>query len=342
MHNKDMEQQVVVKEIIEETKDTKSFVLGPNVDKGTKELMVFEAGQYISLKVNIDGNSTSRAYSLSSSPKDASRGLYRLTIKRVENGLVSNYMLDKVNVGDEFLVSLPSGVFTYNKVRDESDVIGIAGGSGITPFMSFAKAIDEGSEDCNLTVIYSVKKEEDIIFKEEIEEINKNSKRVKFVITLTDEENDKYLNGRISREMLEPYMKEFVTVFMCGPKGLYKTMNEILASYNIPKKSVHFENFDMRYEPFEVNTYRLEVLMNGSSKRLECKSDETLLSAMEKGEVNAPSMCRVGVCGYCRSVLVSGKVKTVGASQVKALSENDYIHPCVTYPESDIVIKLDI
>ena len=82
--------------------------------------------------------------------------------------------------------------------------------------------------------------------------------------------------------------------------------------------------------------------MNGSDKKVECKSNETLLTAMERGGINAPSMCRVGVCGYCRSILVSGKIKTVGEKQVSTLSEHDYIHPCVSYPESNLVIKLDI
>jgi len=137
-------------------------------------------------------------------------------------------------------------------------------------------------------------------------------------------------------------MHEFNTVFMCGPKNLYKTMNEILMEFNIPKKSVHYENFSIDYVSDKIETFNLKVLIKEKVENITCKSDETLLVAMERAGIKAPSLCRVGVCGYCRSILVEGKIKMVGALQPKALTDNDYIHPCVTYPESDIVLKLDI
>jgi len=181
-------QYVIVKDIIVETPDTKSFILIPDKSKGTEYLLPFKAGQYISLKMFIDDAYVTRAYSLSSSPKEALKGFYRITVKRVEDGLVSNIMLDQINVGDGLTISKPVGDFSYNKIRDEKNVIAIAGGSGITPFMSLAKAINDGDEDCNLTVFYSVKTFNDIFFKNEINYLNKKSKKVKFVITLTREE----------------------------------------------------------------------------------------------------------------------------------------------------------
>ncbi len=334
-------QYVKIKEIIEETHDTKSFILVPDYDKGTKQLASFRAGQYISLKMFIDGAYTTRAYSLSSSPGRLNKG-YRITIKRVADGLVSNIMLDQVKVGDGLTISRPMGDFGYNKIRDEKNVIAVAGGSGITPFISLAYAIHDKLEECNLTVFYSVKTEEDIIFKKEIEYFNKHAKNVKFVVTLTREEKAGYLTGHINKDMMEPYIKEFNTVLMCGPKALYKTMNDILSEFNIPRKCVHYENFFLDYEPTEEKTYELKVIMKNDFKVIECKSNETLLVSMEKAGIKAPSLCRVGVCGYCRSVILDGKIKMVGGNMEKALSENDYIHPCITYPESDIVLRLDI
>lgn len=335
-------QYVIVSDIIEETNDTKSFILKPDKEKGTNYLLPFKAGQYISIKMFINDAYVTRAYSLSSSPKEASNGTYRITIKRVENGLMSNTMLDDIKVGDGLTISKPIGDFYYSTVRDEENVIAIAGGSGITPFMSFAKAILEGTENFHLTVFYSVKTEKDIVFKKEIENINQKSKKVKFVITLTREEKEGYLHGHLNKEMIEPYLKEFNTFFMCGPKALYQTMNDIFAEFHVPKKSVHFENFFVSYEPVETATFNLKVIMKDQVKNISCQNDETLLVAMEKEGIKAPSMCRVGICGYCRSILVSGKIKMIGASEAKALQENDYIHPCVTYPESDIVLRLDI
>ena len=333
---------VIIKDITQETEDVKSFILVPNKNKGVNDLEPFKAGQYISIKVTIGDVTTTRAYSLSSSPSEALKGYYRITIKRVENGLVSNYMLDEIKVGDELSVSKPAGDFGFLKARDEDNVIGIAGGSGITPFISLAKSIIEGNEDCKLTVFYSVKTYDDIIFRKEIEEINKKAKNVKFVITLTREEKEGFLHGHLNKEMIEPYIEEFNTILMCGPKAIYKAMNEILLDFNIPRKAVHYENFFSDYTPDEVKTYKLRILTKGEAKVIECKSNETLLVSMENAGIEAPSLCRVGECGFCRSILIDGKIKMVGGSQPKALSDNDYIHPCITYPESDIVLKLDI
>ena len=180
-------QYVRVSEIIEETHDTKSFILVPDKEKGTFDLAPFKAGQYINVKIMIDNSFVTRAYSIASSPADALKNFYKITIKRVKDGFLSNYMLDDIKVNDALEISRPAGEFYYNKNRDEKNVIAVAGGSGITPFISMAYAVLDNIEDFNLTVFYSVRKEEDIIFKKEIEAINKKSKKVQFIITLTKE-----------------------------------------------------------------------------------------------------------------------------------------------------------
>lgn len=332
----------IITDIKEEAPDVKTFTLTADKSSTTPNLAPFKAGQYITIHLTIDASPVTRAYSLSSSPTLANKDIYKITIKRVENGLVSNYMLDEMKVGDKLDVSKPAGEFGYNPIRDEENVIAIAGGSGITPFISLAHAILEGIYKCNLTVFYSVRKYEDVIFKQEIEEINKKKKGVKILVTLTREEKEGFLHGHINQEMIEPFIKEFNTILMCGPKELYRSMNEILNEFNIPRKSVHYENFFVEYIPEEKTTYQLKVIMKDKVSDITCKNDETLLVAMERAGIKAPSLCRVGECGYCRSVLLEGKVKMIGASLKKAEAENDYIHPCVSFPDSDIVLRLDI
>lgn len=333
-------QYVIVKEIKEETKDTKSFILIPDKNKGTNSLSPFKAGEYISIKVGFKDVYTTRAYSLSSNP--ANLDYYRITVKRVDKGIVSNYMLDTIKAGDSLIISRPAGNFGYNKIRDAKNVIAIAGGSGITPFISLAHAIESNIEDCNLTVIYSVKTENDIIFKDEIVNFNKKSKKVKFIITLTREQKEGYLNGHITKEMIEPYIKEENTILMCGPKAIYKAMNEILSSFQIPKKSVHYESFNIEYNETNVNSYELKVILKNDFVLTKCQSNETLLVAMEKAGITAPSLCRVGECGFCRSILLEGKVKMIGGSQREAEKASDYIHPCISYPQTNIVLRIDI
>lgn len=156
---------VIVTDIVEEAPDVKTFTLTADKNSSTPHLAPFKAGQYITIHVTINSSSVTRAYSISSSPSLANKDIYKITIKRVESGLVSNYMLDEIKVGDHLDVSNPAGDFGFNPIRDEENVIAIAGGSGITPFMSLAHAIIEGIYDCNLTIFYSVKTYDDIIFK---------------------------------------------------------------------------------------------------------------------------------------------------------------------------------
>lgn len=337
-----MWQNVVVKEIIQETEDTKSFILVPDKDRGTDDLLPFRAGQYVSLKIHIQDSFVTRAYSLSSSPALVAKNMYRITVKRVQDGLVSNIMLDEIKVGDILAVSRPMGELGYDKLRDEENVICVAGGVGVTPFISMALAAKDKLIDCNLTIIYSTKRYEDILFKKEIEEINKRCRNVKIVVTLTKEEKEGYLSGYITKAVLAPYIKEFNTVLMCGPKSLYKSMNDILDSFNIPKRCVRYDICSVDYKPKEVETFDLKVILKNDFVLTTCNSDETLLVAMEKAGIKAPSLCRVGTCGFCRSVLLEGKLKQIGGNMTKAEANNDYIHPCVSYPESNIVLRLDI
>ena len=132
-------QHLKVNKIVENEK-AKTYYLEANAEKGTKSLAYFSAGQYLSIELEIGKMKLNRPYSLASSPKEALEGTYMLTIKRVDGGLASNYILDNWAVGTEVTASEPLGTFTYEPLRDAKTVIGLAGGSGITPFRSLAKA----------------------------------------------------------------------------------------------------------------------------------------------------------------------------------------------------------
>ncbi len=86
--------------------------------------------------------------------------------------------------------------------------------------------------------------------------------------------------------------------------------------------------------------YNLTILARGQEVNIPCCARETLLYAMEKNGINAPSKCHVGECGFCRSKLKSGKVKTFDGTIRTADKEYEFIHPCASFPESDVVIEL--
>ncbi|MFW9901632.1 MAG: ferredoxin--NADP reductase, partial [Candidatus Thorarchaeota archaeon] len=164
-------QYLIIDEIRDETKSAKTFKLVPDLELGTRKLAYFRAGQYLSLKVKVNGVEITRPYSISSSPSDALKGFYNLTIRKEENGFLTNYIWDNWKLGTKIVSSGPEGFFYFDPLRDLKNIVGIAGGSGITPFRSLAKAIIEGIIDAKLTVLYGSSEEDDIIFYEEFKKL---------------------------------------------------------------------------------------------------------------------------------------------------------------------------
>ena len=185
-------QHLKVSKIVEQSSDMKSYYLEADASKGTESLAWFSAGQYLSINLTVGNMKLSRPYSLASSPQEALEGTYMLTIKRVEGGLASQYILDQWKVGTEVTASEPLGVFTYEPLRDAKTVIGIAGGSGITPFRSLAKAIADGDEDAELILLYGSRTLKDAVFQEEFKELEKTCPKFKLVNVLSHEDLEGY------------------------------------------------------------------------------------------------------------------------------------------------------
>ena len=342
-------QVLKVKEIIEEDKNTKTIVLN-RVDG---QLAYFSAGQYISIAVNIDGKYYCRPYSLSSSPKESLEGNYAITVRRAEGGLVSNYINDSIKVGDEIISSGPLGQFTYEPLRDAKDIVGIAGGSGITPFYSLAKAIRDNDEDCSLTLLYGSSTLKDALFFDEFKKIEKECPRFKLINVLSDEKLDGYENGFISAEIVSKYAPNGdYSLFICGPQAMYNFLDGEIPKLNIRNKFVRKELFGEIHNPEkqidyikpEKEEYELTVKMRDEKTTIKVNANETLLVSMEKNGIVVPNDCRSGICGWCHSQLISGKVytpKNVDGRRMADLKFG-YIHPCVTYPLSDLEIDVPV
>ncbi|HHZ00286.1 MAG TPA: hypothetical protein GYA03_04240, partial [Tissierellia bacterium] len=130
-----------------------------------------------------------RPYSISSSPNEALKGYYDVTVKKDEGGFVSRYIWDNWDKGTKVTSSGPEGHFCYDNLRDSGKIIGIAGGCGITPFRSLARSIMEGLLDIELLLFYGCNKKEDIIFYKEFKELENNSGgKFKIVYVLAEEE----------------------------------------------------------------------------------------------------------------------------------------------------------
>lgn len=330
---------------IKEAKDAKIYTLT------AEKCAYFTAGQYISVSVNINGRTYSRPYSILSSPKEALKGFYQVAVKMVEGGVVSNYILDNMNVGDALEVSDPTGNFTYEPLRDAEHIIAIAGGSGITPFASLAKAIAEGSEDCALTILYGSRKEEDILLRSELDEICKNSDKVKVVYVLSDENKEGFEHGFISYDLLQKHVpKEKYSIFLCGPQAMISFVDKEISKLNLEKKyirhEVHGEVADpSAFEGYPENvpeTVKMTVYVKSEKIEFITSSKNTVLRILEDNGINPPSRCRGGECGFCHSKLLSGKVfmpKELDRRR-QADEKFGFIHPCCSYPLSDLIIKV--
>lgn len=343
-------QELVVKDVIEYSSDVKTFVLGK---EDGSALAYPQAGNYISIALEIGEAKLCRPYSLSSSPKEALEGKYTLTIKRVKDGLASNYVLDTWKKGDKIRTSAPQGTFTYEPLRDAKTVIGIAGGSGITPFFSFAKAIKDGTEDFNLILLYGSRTKNDILFLDEFEAIEKATDKFKLINVLSDEDVEGYEKGFITSDLIKKYAPDGeYSIFICGPQAMYNFIDKEIEKLNIRKKFVRHELFGEYRNPSNDNdypeginvkdTFKMIVNICGEKKELEICANDTILNTLEKNGIQAPNDCRSGICGYCHSRLVSGKVyvpKSVDGRRAADV-QFGYIHPCCTFALSDIEIDV--
>ena len=203
-----------------------------------------------------------------------------------------------------------------------------------------AEAIYDGIENFELTILYGEKTKNDLLFREKLEDITCKLKNVNLVYILSDESDNEFVSGFIDKDIIKQHMKEDNSFFVSGSVPFYSYINDILKEFNLPKKYIRHDVFMGEIELKQNNEFNLTILTKDKEYQVTCYGKETLLQAMEKNGIISPSKCHVGECGFCRSKLVSGKVKTFDEHIRAADKTYNYIHPCATYPESDVIIKL--
>ena len=342
-------QQVVISDIRPNGADAKTIVF--KTTDGSR-LALFRAGQYVSVSVPIGDTLTTRSYSLCSSPELAKKGEYHITVKRDDAGFVSPYIQDKWQVGQAVTISGPQGHLYYEPLRDAKKVIALAGGSGITPFMGMAYAIRDGHEDFDLTIIFGSRTAEGIVYKKELDEVCAACDKVHVVHVLSDEEREGYEHGFITAELIKKYAGDGeYSIFMCGPQAMYNFLDGEIAKLGLRRKFVRREMFGAIKDPWNQpgypaeargKSFRVKVIRYGEEFEIDASADEALLVAIERAGISAPSRCRSGECGWCRSKLVSGSVFIPEKTDGRRAADVDfnYIHPCSSFPTSDLTIEV--
>ena len=342
-------QQVVISEIRQNGADAKTIVF--KTADGSR-LALYRAGQYVSVSVPIGDTVTTRSYSLCGSPAWAKRGEYNITVKRDDSGFVSPYIQDNWKVGQQVTISGPQGHLYFEPLRDSKKVVALAGGSGITPFMGMAYAIRDGLEDFDLTILFGSRTAEGIVYKKELDEVCAACDKVHVVHVLSDEERDGYEHGFITAELIKKYGGDGeYSIFMCGPQAMYNFLDGEIAKLGLRRKFVRRELFGAIKNPWEQpgypeeirgKTFKVKVIKYAETFEITASADEPILVAIERAGITAPSRCRSGECGWCRSKLVSGKVFIPEKTDGRRAADLDYnyIHPCSSFPASDIVIDI--
>lgn len=329
-------------EIKELTPDAKLFSFRPV----NGHLPLFQAGQYVSLEFQIGKTITTRPYSICSAPYEAKgeRPFFQIAVKRKrEDGFVSSYLLDRAKEGEHFFANVGLGEFYYHPIFDSKNVVAIAGGSGITPFLSMAKEIKHGTLDISLTILYGSRKENDILLKEELEKCLCPS--VKVVNILSDEPTYLGEKGFIKKDIIQKYSPKDCTYFVCGPENMYSFIKNELSELQVPEKRIHFEATPVSsFQKKDPKTYQLTVMRGIQKDVIPMLENESVAIALERNGIHIHTCCRSGVCGACRIKVLSGSyyVPKDHDQRRETDKEMNYVYACSTFPLSDMSIKINI
>lgn len=306
----------------------------------------FEAGQYINIFTEIDGVRTSRPYSISSSPKQ--RAYYEITVARIKDGFVSDFFLDYVKVGDRFEANGPAGVFRFQPVFHSRKSLFLAGGSGITPFLSMTREIVDAALDRDVVMLYGCRSSKAALYDEELRAYSEKYHNFKYHLIVSDEDDSwNGETGFIDRNLIKRLVPDYAerTCYTCGPQVMNDFCKKELEELGLHEKQIRREMFgtrrDIQNEPgWPENLTGNEVFNVKIGERIiPAKSGESLLTALERSGVRMNVCCRSGECSLCRVKLVNGKVfLSKGVLQRYADEKYGYIHSCKAYPISDLEI----
>lgn len=340
-------QRLVIASISQVNTLVRKFRLEPT-DEG-QQLASFYAGQYLTLFYQINGTTTSRPYSIASSPKDAEAGFYELYIHG-SGSFTAAWLFAFGKVGMIVEASMPEGDFYYLPGRDRRKVIGISGGMSVTPLRSFARAVMDGTLDLDLTLFCGWDRFNDLLYYDEFSAYCAQSPRFRSVFVLAQEEREGFESGFVSLDMIRRYVEPSdASFFLCGPPGMYETLKHALAPLRIPADCYHCEL------PGEVKfgapgteqllphcSYSLTVHRSGKVDTVPMRGDETVLVSLERAGLYPEARCRSGHCGYCGAELLSGRVFVPARWQesVRTGKSPEKLHPCCSFPLSDLEISI--
>jgi ring-1,2-phenylacetyl-CoA epoxidase subunit PaaE len=278
-------------------------------EKFPYEFRNYKAGQHVNLKVAINGETHYRTFSLSSSP--AKDNFLRLTIKKANNGLITNYLINNLTANDTLSVSIPKGnFFIEQNPANKRTLLLFAGGSGITPLFSMVSTLLNEEPNSNITLFYSNKNEENSIFLNELKSLErKNPNQFKLINHFSEKD------GHATRNQFLELIKTTNAgeYFICGPNGYMDLVKDTLMYLKIDESKIQSEQFTTnaayKVEMDAEIVSQVKAMINKKEHHFNVLENELLLDAAIRQKIDIPFSCRSGMCGTCVAKCSKGSVE---------------------------------
>ncbi|SEH28680.1 ferredoxin--NADP reductase [Chryseobacterium culicis] len=322
-----------------------------DVTEDLKSSFVFESGQYVTLKSEINNEEIRRSYSICTSPEENSLSV---VVKAIDGGVFSTFVKNRIEVGDDLEVSVPEGRFVYHISENSAkNIFLVAAGSGITPIISIVKNILNNEPLSKVTLLFANKQIEDTIFLDQLKALEAQFKEtLKVIYIFSRKKQEHHHFGRIDYDFLDTQIhkeldvKSFSEFYTCGPEELVKTVHDYLLSIEIPKELIKSELFyslegevgieEIISEEVKSGQTKVEVIIDQESHYVTVDHKNNLLESLLNEGLDIPYSCKKGNCSSCVGKVISG---TVNMKETDVLMdyeiEDGFILSCQSVPTSE-------
>lgn len=338
-----------VANVVQETADSRSIEF--DVPRHLKAMFTYRPGQFLTIRLRLTGTQHIRCYSMSSSPALDDR--IRVTVKRVDKGVVSNWFNQWAKPGLKVEALPPSGDFVLTDADDRTDIVAFASGSGITPIMSIiSTALATTGRHARL--YYANQRRDAIIFADALDALaQQHPGRLEVVHHVYDEGG--YLTANQAVEFLAG--SGAADVYVCGSRHFTSTAREAIAAAGVPSSAVHFENFtadaalassddadaganvsrDDAVASSQTDT--INIRLRGERHCLPYAKGETVLDTGRRASISPPFACESGICGACMAFVRDGEMVMAGSHKSLSAEEaaEGWVLTCRAIPQTPTI-----
>jgi ring-1,2-phenylacetyl-CoA epoxidase subunit PaaE len=309
------------------------------------DAFAFKPGQYLNLHCPVDGKVLNRSYSICSGKNEP----LSVAVKTVNGGAASNWLVHTLKAGDQIEVDFPHGNFGLQQGAKKH--VAFAAGSGITPILSMAKALED--TDSSMQLFYANSSQSETFFASDLDALA-NTRTHYFFSRETVEGHG---SGRFDKQTVSEIIKQDLSLlrseafYICGPEEMIVGIQEVLQVFGVKKEHIHFELFTTPVllaptETLSVAGFSGEstvtAILDGEKVEVKLNTNgKSVLEALDKAGMDVPYSCRGGVCCTCKAKIIEGSARmTINYALTDEEVKEGYILTCQSHPTSE-VLKID-